>query len=142
MSSLLTSCAPFPCQSGMMTGVSCQVLTCHNMRNIVLMLLDFVDGESHQAKLVSCHLVLYRCLARSHHVTSCFAMSRLRLEFVKAFAAQTQASRYPRRERLSKLNSTVLSWQPCHIDTEHSRNTSVLDILVCCSFQTEGSEPL
>ena len=42
----------------------------------------FVDGESHQAKLVSCHVVLHRCLARSHHVTWCLAMSRLRLEFV------------------------------------------------------------
>ena len=39
VSSLLTSCAPFPCQSGMVPGVSCQVLTCHNTRSIVLMLL-------------------------------------------------------------------------------------------------------
>ena len=110
MSSLLTSCAPFPCQSGLITGVSCQVLTCHNTRNPVLMLLVVVDGESHQAKLVSCHVVLYRCLARSHRVTSCLTMSRLRLEFVTGRRSATQVSRYPWRERHSKLNSTVLSW--------------------------------
>ena len=35
----LTSCALFPCQSGVMARPSCQVLTRNNTRNVVLMLL-------------------------------------------------------------------------------------------------------
>ena len=94
----------------------------------------FVDGESHQAKLLSCHVVLYQCLARSHHVTSCLAMSRLRLEFVTRLRSATKVSRYPWREKTFKTELHCLVVAPCHINQALSRNTSVPDILVCCSF--------
>ena len=102
----------------------------------------FGDGESHQAKLLSCHVVLYRCLDRSHHVTSCLAMSRLRLEFVTRLRSATKVSRYPWRERHSKLNSTVLSWHRA-TSTKHFPATHLCRTSWCAvPSVTEASEPL
>ena len=96
----LTSCAPFPCQSGMMTGPSCQVLTCHNTRNVVLILL--VLSMVCHIKPCWCRAMPRLCstdaLPDAHHVTSNLAMSRLRLEFVRRLRSATQVSRCPWRE--------------------------------------------
>ena len=54
-----------------------------------------------------CHVVLYRCLARSHHVTSYLAMSCLRLEFVTRLRCATQLNRCPWREKRPQLSTPV-----------------------------------
>ena len=70
-----------------------------------------------------CHVVLYQCLARSHHVTAYLAMSRWRLEFVRRLRSATQVSRCPWRERHPQLS------------TPHQPNTFPQHTcaLVCCS---------
>ena len=99
----------------------------------------FVHGESHQAKLVSCHVVLYRCLARSHHVTSCLAMPRLRLKFVTRLRSVTQSADTRGRERHSKLNSTVLSWHRA-TSTKHFR-APLLCQTSWCAVPSRQKEP-
>ena len=66
---LLTPCAQCPCQSGMMTGPSCQVLTCHNTRNVVLMLL--VLSMVCHIKTSSCSAMPRRALPMPCPITSC-----------------------------------------------------------------------
>ena len=66
---LLMPCAPCPCQSGMMTGPSCQFLTCHNTRNVVLMLL--VLSMVCRIKPCWCRAMPRRALPMPCPITSC-----------------------------------------------------------------------
>ena len=81
-----------------------------------------------------CHVALYRCLARSHHVTSYLAMSCLRLEFVTRLRTATQNQQMPLARETSTTEHSTLVVAPCHINQTLSRGASVPDISVCCSF--------
>ena len=70
-------------------------------------------------------------------VTSChFVPCNVSLAVGVCYApSQRNASQQiPTARKTFKTELQCLVVAPCHIDTEHSRNTSVPDILVCCSF--------
>ena len=130
-----TSCAPFTCQSGVMAGPSCQVLTCHNTRNVVLMLL--VLSMACHIKPCSCHAMPRPALPMPSPITSChFVPCNVSLAVGVCYApSQRNASQQMRLAgETSTTEHSALVVAPCHINHTHSRNTPVPDISVCCSF--------
>ena len=105
----------------------CQVLTCHNTRNVVLMLLvlSMVCPMPRPALPMPCP------------ITSChFVPCNVSLAVGVCWApAQCNANQQmPLARETSTTEHSTLVVAPCHINQTHSRNTPVPDISVCCSF--------
>ena len=113
----------------------CQVLTCHNTRNVVLMLLVLS---------MVCHIkpcwrraMPRRALPMPCPITSChFVPCNVSLAVGVCWApSQCNANQQmPLARETSTTEHSTLVVAPCHINQTHSRNTPVPDISVCCSF--------
>ena len=126
----LTSCAPFPCQSGVMTGPSCQCPDMPQHAKRCSHPTCFVDGVSHQAMLVSCHATSCSTDALPDHIMSLRTLQCLACgwSLLGAFAVQRKSADAPWRERHEQLSTPLLVGAPCHINQTLSRGASVPDI--------------